>query len=435
MVPVERHSELPQPGDRPDPVDLLVAQDAQRIPELVSIRHGRMSASAFTFYRGAAAVMASDLSQVPDSGVEVQLCGDAHLANFGLFNGPDRRLVFDVNDFDETHPGPFEWDLKRLAASVTVAGRGNGLDAAKTRSATRSALSEYRRVIGDLAERDPFAVHYFRLELDALLEATQGKDAERLEKAGRRASGRTSLRAFDRLTERAGGTWRIVDDPPLVFHFDMDSDEGEQVGVFFDAYRSTLPLGLRRLLERYEVVDLAIKVVGVGSVGTRCVIALLTTADGEPLVLQFKEATASVLEPYLGPRDFAEAGERVVQGQRLMQASGDVLLGWARYDSPRSRRPLDFYARQLWDGKGSLVVEAMGGKVLSRYAGLCGATLALAHARSGDATAIKGYLGDDDTFDRAVVEFASAYADLTERDHAAHLAAIADGRIHAVRDV
>ncbi|GAB92244.1 DUF2252 domain-containing protein [Gordonia rhizosphera] len=434
-VPLEQHAEVPREADRPDPVELLVQQDAARLSELVPIRHGRMSASPFTFYRGSAAVMASDLSRVPNSGLRVQLCGDAHVSNFGLFNGPDRRLVFDLNDFDETLPGPFEWDLKRLACSVTVAGRNNGLKQAKIRSATRSAVSGYRSVLAELAHQDPLSIHYYRIEMDAIIEATPEKYLRQVDKAQRKALGRTSLRAFDKLTATINGKRRIVDDPPRVFHLDVASDEKKQVEAFFHAYLSTLPLNRRHLLERYHLIDLAVKVVGVGSVGTRCLIILLETGDGEPLFLQFKEATTSVLEPYLGPSQFAQAGERVVQGQRLMQATGDVFLGWARFTSPQQDHRVDFYFRQLWDGKGSLVVEEMGARLLAGYARMCGATLALAHARSGDAASIQGYLGDDDIFDDAVADFASAYADITERDHAAHLAAIAADRVHAVSDV
>ncbi len=434
-VPLDQHAEVPRESDRPDPVDLLAKQDANRVPELVPIRHGRMSATPFTFFRGAAGVMASDLSREPDSGLRVQLCGDAHLSNFGLFNGPDRRLVFDLNDFDETLPGPFEWDLKRLASSVTVAGRNNGLKAAGIKAATGAAVSGYREVLADISHQDPLSIHYYRIEMDAVIEGTHGKNLGQVEKATRKALGRTSLRAFDKLTETIDGKRRIVDDPPRVFHFDVADEDEQQVDDFFRAYLSTLPLNRRELLERYDLVDLAAKVVGVGSVGTRCLIVLLETGDGEPLFLQFKEATTSVLETYLGASRFAEAGERVVQGQRLMQATGDVFLGWARFTSPRRDRPVDFYFRQLWDGKGSLVVEEMGEKLLGRYAHMCGATLALAHARSGDAASIQGYLGDDDTFDHAIIEFASAYADITERDHAAHLAAIAAGRVDAESDV
>ena len=435
-VPLDSHAEVPPPDERADPIALLTRQDESRLAELVPIRHGRMSATAFTFYRGAAAVMASDLSLVPRTSLQVQLCGDAHLSNFGVFNGPDRRLVFDLNDFDETLPGPFEWDVKRLAASIVVAGRNNDISERKAEAATRAAVAGYRRVINEIAGLDPLAVRYYRIEIEDMVAQLDKKARKRSESATAKARRRNSLRAFDRLTETVDGRRRIVDDPPLLQrlgdHRQLDEDAVES---FFGRYLDSLPLAWRRVLERFRIVDVAHKVVGVGSVGTRCLIVLLTTGDDEPLFLQFKEATKSVLEPYLGASEFALSGERVVQGQRLMQSASDVFLGWAQFESPVADRTVDFYFRQLWDGKGSADVDAMGPNRLRIYAEVCGATLALAHGRTGDAAMIAGYLGDDETFDDAIGAFATAYADLNERDHAEHVAAIDSGRIEAVRDI
>ena len=386
--------------------------------------------------QGVAAVMASDLSLVPSTALHVQLCGDAHLSNFGVFNGPDRRLVFDVNDFDETLPGPFEWDVKRLAASVVVAARNNDLSDQKAELAARAAVAGYRRAVNEISELDPLAVRYHRIEFETLVAQLDRKKRERSESAAAKARKRNSLRAFDRLTETVDGARRIIDDPPLVTRLDNHRQPvAGSVEEFFHQYLMSLPLAWRRVLERYRIADVAHKVVGVGSVGTRCLIVLLTTGDDEPLFLQFKEATTSVLEPYLGASTFEFSGERVVQGQRLMQSASDVFLGWAQFDSVASGRRVDFYFRQLWDGKGSADIDAMGGKRLRTYAELCGATLALAHGRTGDAAAIAGYLGDDDTFDRAIGTFAMTYAGLNDHDHAAHLAAIDGGRIDAARDI
>ena len=433
QVPLEAHSELPPVDGRADPVGLLVAQDQARIPDLVPVRHGRMNATAFTFYRGTAAVMASDLSKTPTTPLRVQLCGDAHLSNFGIFNGPDRRLIFDLNDFDETLPGPFEWDVKRLAASVTIAGRNNELSGKKIARATRASIEGYRETLAVAAELSPLDLYYFRLEIGPLVEDQEDKARKRSKRAIEKASRKTSLRAFDKLTEVVDGRRLIVDDPPLITRV-ADQFESDELVTFLGAYLSTLPPHRAALLSRYRPVDLAHKVVGVGSVGTRCLIMLLASGDGDPLFLQFKEATASVLEPYLGPSGLKQAGERVVRGQRLMQATGDVLLGWSRYgnDADGSK---DFYFRQLWDGKASVDVDEMGPKRLRRYARYCGSVLAVAHARSGDAAAISGYLGTDETFDHAVTEFAEGYADITERDHSSHVAAINSGRLDAVYDL
>jgi len=437
-VPLEGLAHVPAPADRADPVSILVGQDQTRVPELVPIRHGRMSANPFAFYRGSAAIMAADLALTPRvGGLEVQLCGDAHLSNFGLFKGPDRRLVFDLNDFDETLPGPFDWDLKRLAASVTIAARNRGFPRSRAAAATRAATAKYRETMALAVPVSPLHRQYYRLDYASLIPklgtgARSRRDAQR---AADKAAGKNSLRALDRLTETVEGQPRIKEDPPLIVRFGEHYIEQEtgRLRDFLLSYLDSLPLERQLLLRRYRLVDVAHKVVGVGSVGTRCLILLLVTGDGEPLFLQFKEAVASVLEAHLGPSGFEQAGERVVRGQRLMQATGDILLGWSRYERPA--RHHDYYFRQLWDGKGSLLVEDMGPKMLLRYAALCGAALAVAHARTGDPAMIAGYIGDDETFDDAVGQFAEAYADIAERDYAAHRAAIDEGRIAAQNDL
>ena len=435
LVPLESHAELDVGTDRPDPVELLVAQDEHRLQALVPIRHARMGLTPFTFYRGGAAVMASDLSRTATTDLRVQLCGDAHLSNFGVFNGADRRLVFDVNDFDETAPGPFEWDLKRLAASVTIAGRNNELTPKKTRAATKASVLGYRSVLDATLTTSPLDVRYFRVEVESLLdqdEELRKRSRSELHKAARK----DSTRALEKLTERVDGRRRIIAQPPMIMPL---SDAIDDIGVdrlieFIDRYRASLAPHRAAVLDRYHFVDIAHKVVGVGSVGTRCLIVLLESDQGAPLFLQFKEATTSVLEPYAGPSGYERAGERVVRGQQLMQATGDVLLGWSHFDAENGRT-FDFYLRQLWDGKGSAEVDQMGAKRLKRYAWHCGAALALAHVRTGDGAAIHGYLGDDDTADAVFADFAERYADRNQLDHAAHERAIADGRIEAAFEV
>ncbi|WP_308124017.1 DUF2252 domain-containing protein [Mycolicibacterium xanthum] len=437
-APLATLAQVPAQTDRADPVSVLVGQDQDRVPELVPIRHGRMSASPFAFYRGSAAIMAADLASTPrTTGLDVQLCGDAHLSNFGLFKGPDRRLVFDLNDFDETLPGPFDWDVKRLAASVTIAARNLGIPRSKGMAATRAAVAQYRKAMAQAIPVSPLHRQYFRLDYASLIPklGTGAQSRRSAQRAADKAAVKNSLRAFRRLTETVDNQPRIKADSPLIVRFDEDYIEHElgRLQDFLLGYLDSLPLEHQLLLRRYRLVDVAHKVVGVGSVGTRCLILLLVTGDGEPLFLQFKEAVASVLEAHLGPSAFHQAGERVVRGQRLMQSSGDIFLGWSRYERPTDHR--DYYFRQLWDGKGSLAVEDMSPKMLQRYAALCGATLAVAHARTGDPAMIAGYVGDDETFDEVIGEFAEAYADITERDYATHCAAIDRGRIAATRDL
>jgi uncharacterized protein (DUF2252 family) len=443
-VPLEAHAELCPDEDRDDPLALLHAQDTTRIQDLVPIRWGRMSRTAFTFLRGAAAVMASDLSKGPSTDLTAQLCGDAHVSNFGIFNSPDRRLVFDVNDFDETLPGPFEWDLKRLVASVSVCARQNGIGAEKARAAARAAAKGYRETIDRVAGMDPMTVHYYRIEVDDLMRQLKKGERKDAERSAKKASKKNSLRAQSKLTDIVDGRRAIVPDPPLVVPLDRKANPGavEELADFYSRYRDTLPDNRQRLLDRYSAVDVAYKMVGVGSVGTRCMIVLLESGAGDPLFLQFKEAGDSVLAPYLPPSRYEQAGQRVVEGQRLTQAAGDIFLGWSRWDGAKAagttttdHGPIDFYFRQLWDGKGSVDVDNTGPKRLKSYARTCGAALALAQSRSGDPAMIAGYVGHDSTLDHALADFAEAYADRNEADHERMQAAIADGTIAVVTDI
>ncbi len=438
-VPLEAHAEVGSDAEHADPLAILAQQDSSRLPELIPLRYGRMSPSPFTFLRGAAAVMASDLAAGARTGLWVELCGDAHLGNFRWYHAPDRELVFDLNDFDETLPGPFEWDVKRLAASITVSARTNGLSPREARSATRSAMRNFREFIAETAELSPLALYYYRFESKAALEQIEGhgkKHRKWKEEVLSKASRKNSLRALDKLTDVIDGRRVIVPDPPRIVRIDEELAAAETgaASAFFENYRESLPLDRRMLIDRFSLVDVARKVVGVGSVGTRCLIVLLEAGDGTPLFLQFKQATASVLEPYLGASLHEQAGQRVVEGQRLIQATSDVLLGWARYQD-EDGDPIDFYFRQLWDGKGKIDVDELGPKRLAAFAGICGKTLAFAHARSGDAMMIRGYIGDDETFDDVMVEFAERYADRTERDHAQLCQAIDDGAIEVIRDI
>ena len=434
--PIEDLAELPQTDVRADPVGILRSQDEFRQQKLVPIRHGRMSATAFTFYRGGAAIMAADLAMTPRTDLDVQLCGDAHLSNFGLFNGADRSLIFDLNDFDETLPGPFEWDVKRLAASVAIAARNNDHSSKKVRAAATAAASAYKDIIERASVLNPLDLHYFRLGVEEIVTTVSGKSRKRADKQVKKATRKNSMRALDKLTEVVDGKRVIVSDPPLITKMDEEAKAARlpHLKAFLHAYLETLPLHRRLLLERYELVDLAHKVVGVGSVGTRCWILLLMTADGAPLFLQFKQATDSVLEPHVQPSRFEQAGERVVQGQRMMQASGDLFLGWSRFRVD-DERTADFYFRQLWDGKGSADVDLMGPNRLRRYAAACGGALALAHARSADAAIISGYLGDSEAFDEAIADFSVGYADLNESDHTRHETAINSGQLEVIKDI
>jgi uncharacterized protein (DUF2252 family) len=429
------------PADgRRDPVSILERQAETRVPELVPIRYGRMAVSPFTFYRGAAAVMAADLAPTPVTGLRVQLCGDAHLSNFGAFAAPDRRLVFDLNDFDETLPGPWEWDVKRLAASFEIAGRQNGFKRKERRAATLEVGREYREAIRAFASMRNLEVWYARLAVDDLLGRIREVDhsrAKQVEKGAAKARSKDSLRALSRLSQTVDGQLRIISDPPLIVPLDellegsARSEAEAAIHGVLEAYHSTLEVDRRRLLDTYRFRDLARKVVGVGSVGTRAWVVLLTGRDDEdPLFLQAKEAEASVLEPYSGSSRFRNHGRRVVEGQRLMQAAGDSFLGWCPALGVDGQER-DFYVRQLWDWKRSVDTETLGPEELALYGRLCGWVLARAHARSGDAVAIGAYLGSGGTFEDALAEFSRLYADQNESDHAALLAAIDSGRLAA----
>ncbi|MFD3588553.1 DUF2252 domain-containing protein [Streptomyces sp. NPDC058683] len=416
--------------DRPDPVAVLERQGRDRVPELLPIRYGRMAASPFAFLRGAAAVMAADLAGRPHTGLTVQLCGDAHLLNFGLYASPERTLVFDLNNFDETFPGPFEWDVERLAVSVAVAARENGHSDVRARAATRAAVAAYRTAIRRLAGLGELAVWHERVDADGLPHLVRSARRRcRIEDSLTRARRRTSLHALGTLTEVVGGRRRIIQDPPLLEP--AGAPDMASLRKIFSDYRSTLAGERRLLLDRYRFVDAARKVVGVGSVGTRCFIVLLAGRDADdPLFLQIKEARKSVLEQHLPNGPYAHPGHRVVAGQRLLQAAGDIFLGWMT--GPQGRA---FYWRQLRDMRGSAEIAAMDPKGLRGYAALCGTTLARAHARSGDRIAIAAYLGGTDTFDHAITDFALAYADQTATDHAVLDAAVTAGVLAAAPGV
>ncbi len=438
-VPLGSHREF-EPGRDRDPVGLLLEQAGSRIPELVPVRNGRMLVSPFTFYRGAALPMAADLAAAPDSGLRVQLCGDAHLANFGVFGSPERRLVFDVNDFDETLPGPFEWDVKRLVASLVVAGRDNGFAAGDTRRGALAAAARYRTAMREFAAASTLAVWYSHLDVeDAIarfrlrLKKSQVRKSESM---AAKLRTRDSTQAVAKLTKVVHGQREIISDPPLIVPI-----EELAAGTSYDLLRSlvsdyaqTLPPDRRHLLGRFRLTRVARKVVGVGSVGTQSWIVLLEAQDDlDPLLLQAKQATRSVLAGYAGESEYDNQGERVVAGQRLMQAASDIFLGWQRTVPPAGGPggPTDYYLRQLRDWKYSAPIERMGPAELSDYGELCAWTLARAHARTGDRFAIAAYLGGSAKFDQAVADFAESYADQTERDHAALAAAVASGRAQA----
>ena len=439
-VPLQAHAEAVSDAGRVDPLTILAEQDKTRLPDLIRLRYGRMSRTPFTFLRGAAAVMASDLAAGARTDLRVELCGDAHLGNFRWYRAPNGDLVFDLNDFDETLPGPFEWDVKRLAASITVCAQASGMVARQVREVTRTALHEYRKAIAVASELNPLDLHYYRFDSQAVLERVEkyGKQHRKWKEGVlAKAARRNSLLAFDKLTRLVDGQRMIVPDPPLIVRIDDDIAAAGLTALTqcLQDYRQSLSLERRMLVDRFALVDVVRKVVGVGSVGTRCLIALLQSGDGTPLFLQLKQATASVLEGHLGHSPYTHAGQRVVEGQRLIQATSDVLLGWARWQESPSGPGIDFYFRQLWDGKGKIDVETLGPTRLAAYAGLCGKTLAFAHARSGDAVAIRGYIGDDSSFDEVMVAYAERYAEVTARDHAQLREAIDDGAIEAVCDI
>jgi uncharacterized protein (DUF2252 family) len=465
-TPPSSHTGWRPAADRPDPVALLEAQNLTREPDLVPVRHGRMMVSPFTFYRGAAKIMAADLKDTPVAGLDAQLCGDAHLSNFGVFASPERRLLFDLNDFDETLPGPFEYDVERMAASFTIAARNNGFSKADARAVTLAAVTAYREAMAEFAQMPTMDIWYAHLDEDELMGAIRStvaetkKDAKgakkgkkggkqhklalraekRAEKNAAKAHTRDSVQALSKLGELVDGQYRIVSQPPVIVPgrdlavtFGLSPDEVRPViQEQFRQYRATLQEDRRRLLEQFEIVDAARKVVGVGSVGTRAFIVLLQGRDAhDPLFLQIKEATASVLEEHLGKSRYDQHGERVVQGQRMMQAASDIYLGWTKgLDVNRH-----YYWRQLRDMKGSVLVELMTPLGLTFYARICGWTLARAHARSGDPVAIAAYLGASEAFDKSITDFSERYADQNERDYQEFVTAVRSGRLEAVEGV
>ena len=458
-TPPSSHSRWRPAAGRADPVALLEEQNVSREADLVPVRHGRMMVSPFTFYRGTAKIMAADLKDTPTAGLDVQLCGDAHLSNFGLFASPERRLLFDLNDFDETLPGPFEYDVKRMAASFTIAARNNGFSAADARASTAASVTAYREAMAGFADMPTMDIWYAHMGEDELMNSVRRtaaeaaktaktkKEAKAAKKAGEtaersreKAHTRDSLQALTKLGEIVDGRYRIVSQPPIVVPardlaatYSMSPNEVDHtIREQFRAYRATLQDDRRQLLERFEIVDMARKVVGVGSVGTRAFIVLLQGRDAhDPLFLQIKEATASVLEDHLPRSRYEQHGERVVQGQRMMQAASDIYLGWTiGLDVKRH-----YYWRQLRDMKGTALVESMAPVALLFYARTCGWTLARAHARSGDPIAISEYLGASDAFDRSITDFSERYADQTEKDFQGFVKAVRSGRLEALEGV
>jgi uncharacterized protein (DUF2252 family) len=441
-VPRSSHGRWVPAGNRPDAVALLEEQGTSRVPELVPIRYGRMLVSPFTFYRGAALIMAADLAATARSGLPVQVCGDAHLSNFGVFASPERQLMFDINDFDETLPGPWEWDVKRLSASFEIAGRDRGFTPAQRRDVVLAGVAEYRTRMRQAADMRNLDVWYAHIDVDRLLETLKSEISKKQMAKARanvaKSRTRDSMQAFSKLTREVDGQPQIVSDPPLIVPVEYLLPEGRERGEIegqmrdlIRSYRRTLETDRRHLLEDYEYVHMARKVVGVGSVGTRAWILLLLGRDGQdPLFLQAKEAQESVLERFVGASTYSNHGQRVVAGQRLMQAASDIFLGWQRvngYDG----RTRDFYIRQLRDWKGSADIDTMRASPMTAYARMCGATLARAHARSGDRIAIAAYMGNGDASDKAIADFATAYADQNERDYQALVNAVSAGRIVA----
>ena len=444
-APLESHAEF-LPAEARDPVGLLLGQAGSRVPELVPIRHGRMLVSPFTYFRGAALPMAADLATTPASGLQVQLCGDAHLSNFGVFASPERTLVFDVNDFDETLPGPFEWDIKRLAASLAIAGRDNSFPAAARRKIVLAAAEAYRTAMRQFADQPLLAVWYAHLDIEQALSQFRSQVKKKGYKAARgmlaKAHTSDSTKALGKLTTEAGGQRRIISDPPMIVPIEdvfADVQAGavyREIRTVLSKYGRTLQSDRRHLLEQFSLVQVARKVVGVGSVGTRAWVLLMDALDGvEPLFLQAKEAQPSVLAEYCGRSQYANQGERVVAGQHLQQAQSDIFLGWTRVSNPEDGVDRDFYVRQLRDWKFSAPIEQMIPAGMTFYARLCGWTLARAHARSGDRIALAAYLGGSDKFDQAIADFAETYADQNERDYAALQAAVKEGKVEATTEI
>ncbi|MGB8843120.1 MAG: DUF2252 domain-containing protein [Aliidongia sp.] len=430
-VPRESHAGWSAPANRADPVEILIAAGAKRVQKLLPVRYARMMESPYAFLRGAAAGMAADLAGTSATGLRVQACGDCHLLNFGVYASPEGRAIFDINDFDETLPAPFEWDVKRLAASLVLAGRHAGLAERISAKAARAAVRSYREKLADLCRLDPLAAWAMRVDV---LDVIASQDDDRLrDRETRRitqsAATLSPYQDFPKLVGMARGGWRIKDNPPLIFHFEAlgNGEQGITAHEVFGRYRETLPEERRVLFDRYRLIDCAFKAVGVGSVGTFCAVGLFMTPDEAPFFLQIKEAQTSVLAPYAGPSAYANQGQRVAVGQRVMQSASDMFLGWTD-DGPSGRQ---FYIRQLKDRRLASIGEMMEREALRFYAELCGATLARAHARSGDAALISGYLGSSEAFDAALQEFAVDYADQSERDHRRLAQAVQSGRIEA----
>lgn len=426
-VPRERHAIWKAPAKRRDPVDVLQESNRGRLPELVSIRFGRMMRTPFTFLRGAAGLMACDLATTPSSGLQVQACGDCHLMNFGVFATPERNLVFDMNDFDETLPAPWEWDVKRLSVSFAVAARNNRYSAKEAKTLAMECTRAYREHLRELSKRSPLEIWYEHLDVQTLID--QAPDAEtrkRREEIAAKARQRIGEYLFPKITAVVGGRRRLADQPPVLFHLEEPGAQERFLKGLQD-YRLSLSDPVRVLFDRYRLEDWAVKVVGIGSVGTRCMVGLFFSPEGHPLLLQFKEANPSVLEPYAGKSVYENQGQRVVMGQRLMQSSSDIFLGWTK-----GELGFHYFGRQLRDMKFSMAVETAKVAEMKRFAVLCGRTLARAHARSGDAAKISGYLGKSDVFDQAIGKFAMAYAAQNARDHAKLVAAERSGRIEAL---
>ena len=424
--PRERHGMWKKPADGRDPIDILETSNRGRLPELIPIRYGRMLSSPVTFLRGSAGLMAHDLAATPSTGLRVQACGDCHLMNFGLYATPERNLVFEINDFDETLPAPWEWDVKRLTASFVVAARQNGHADKKACDAAVVCARSYREHLRDASKKSPLDVWYQHLDAQTLIEMAPDRMArKRRQDWVNEAHQHSGESFFPKISAEVEGRRRLVDRPPLLYHVGQKEAE-ELLYDALDAYRSSTLDTVRMLLDRYRLGDWAVKVVGIGSVGTRCFVALFLSAEGNPLLLQFKEEGGSVLAPYAGKSIYQNQGQRVVMGQRLMQSASDIFLGWAR-----TRRGVDIVGRQLRDMKFSIPIEGLSPRMMSRYAEVCGWTLGRAHARSGDAATISGYLGKSDAFDQAIGEFAVAYADQTARDHAALVRAVKTGRVKA----
>ena len=444
-VPFGAHAVWQPSEDRPDPVGLLKSQGESRVQQLLPLRYERMSASAFTFYRGGALIMASDLSTTPSTGIEVQACGDAHISNFGLFSSPERRTVFDINDFDETARGPWEWDVKRLAASIEICCRDRGFDKKTAKRITRKCVQAYREAMAAFAQMGHLDVWYAHLDVDTLMakfsSSAPKERRKQAEKLVNKAKAKNSSRAIAKLTEVVDGELRIVSDPPIIVPMRDMAANGPKVDSFSAAdmeklvrlalggYRKTLPLDKRRLVELYRGMDIAHKVVGVGSVGTRALIVVMQGADSnDHLVLQIKEAQESVLERFCGKSAFPQHGQRVVEGQRAIQTASDMLLGWCRLPD-ENKKLKDYYVRQLWDGKGSIDLTTIDENALATLAAAAGWTLAHAHARTGDRFEIAGYLGETDAFDKAIAKFARAYADQNDADYARFMAALQAGEL------